>query len=250
MKKLVLAGLVALLPLGSAMAAGEAQISHQKWSFEGPFGTFDRAALQRGFQVYTDVCAACHPVTQLYYRDLEGIGFTPAEVKAIAAQKQVQDGPNDSGEMFERPARPSDHIVRPFPNDKAARAANNGALPPDLALIVKAREGGADYVYSVLTGYAPTPPDVKIPDGMNYNTAFPGHQIAMPQPLSDGSVTYADNTQATLPQEAHDVVTFLSWAAEPTMEERKRTGLKVILFLVVGTILFYAAKRRIWAALH
>lgn len=250
MRKLLLAASAACLLVGPARAAEEGHFEHQKWPFHGVFGTFDRAALQRGFQVYTEVCSACHSVELLYYRDLEEIGFSDEEVKAIAAQKQVQDGPNDAGEMFERPARPSDHIVRPFANERAARAANNGALPPDLSLITKAREGGEDYIYGVLTGYAAPPPGLQLPQGMSYNKAYPGHQIAMPPPLNEGGVGYVEGTPATVPQMAHDVVTFLAWAAEPTLEERKRTGLKVILFLLVGTVLAYGVKRKVWAPVH
>jgi ubiquinol-cytochrome c reductase cytochrome c1 subunit len=163
---------------------------------------------------------------------------------------QVTDGPNDNGEMFERPGRPSDRFKPPFPNDNAARAANNGALPPDLSLIVKARQGGADYIYGVLTGYADPPPDVKLTEGMYYNKYFPGHQIAMPQPLTDDRVTYADGTKATLSQEAHDVVTFLAWAAEPELETRKQLGVKVLLFLIVLSGLLFAVKRKVWKDVH
>jgi ubiquinol-cytochrome c reductase cytochrome c1 subunit len=224
---------------------------HQQWSFEGVFGTYDEAALQRGFQIYKEVCSACHPVKHLYYRDLTAIGYTEDQVKGLAAQAQVTDGPNDQGEMYQRPAKPSDPIVGPFPNDQAARAANNGALPPDLSLIVKAREGGPDYVFGILTGFKEAPADFKMQPNMNYNEYFPGHQIAMPPPLTtDGQVTYADGTKATIPQMAHDVTTFLAWAAEPNLNERHRMGAKVILFLVIAAGVFYAAKRRIWAALH
>jgi ubiquinol-cytochrome c reductase cytochrome c1 subunit len=220
---------------------------HQEWSFNGVFGTYDRAALQRGFQVYKEVCAACHPVKHLYFRDLTEIGYSEDQVKGIAAQVQVSDGPNDSGEMFERPGRPSDPIPGPFKNDQAARTANNGALPPDLSLVTKAREGGADYVYAILTGFKDAPAGTKVLDGMYYNEYFAGHQIKMPPPLIPDQVKYADGTPATLAQEAHDVVSFLSWAAEPTLEDRHRTGFKVILFLVVVIGLLYAAKRKIWS---
>jgi ubiquinol-cytochrome c reductase cytochrome c1 subunit len=223
----------------------------QQWSFEGVFGTYDRAALQRGFQVYQKVCAACHAVKHLYFRDLEDIGYTEDQVKGIAAQYQTTDGPNDQGEMYQRPARPSDRFAMPFANDNAARAANNGALPPDLSLIVKAREYGPDYVDALLTGFTEAPKDVKVGEGMYYNAAFPGHQIKMPPPLSEGAVTYADGTiKATVPQMAHDVVTFLSWAAEPNLEARHRMGFKVIFFLIIGAVLLYAAKRKVWAAIH
>jgi ubiquinol-cytochrome c reductase cytochrome c1 subunit len=252
MRKLVLvAAAAAAVSLGTASAAEDAKLPSEHWSFDGVFGTYDRAALQRGFQVYKEVCSACHAVKELYYRDLGDLGFSADEVKALASQVQVTDAePNDQGEMVQRPGRPSDPIVRPFPNDQAARAANNGALPPDLALITKAREGGADYVFGILTGYSQAPADVKMGNGMNYNIHFPGHQIAMPPPLSEGAVTFADDTKATVPQMAHDVATFLSWAAEPTLETRKRTGIKVMLFLLIACGVFYVVKRKIWADLH
>ena len=218
------------------------------WPQEGPFGTYDRAALQRGFQVYKQVCSACHSLKLLSYRDLTALGFSEPEVKALAAEATVHDGPNDNGEMFDRPGRPSDSFVKPFPNDQAARAANNGALPPDLSLIIKARKGHESYVYSLLTGFGKTPPgDEIIPASMNYNPYFPGHQIAMPAPLMDNAVTYADGTSATVEQEARDVVQFLAWASEPKLEDRKQTGLKVILFLIAFAGIMYAVKRRVWS---
>jgi ubiquinol-cytochrome c reductase cytochrome c1 subunit len=253
---LALAAGAALLTVGAAgvACAQEAEVPsppHQQWSFEGVFGTYDQAALQRGFQVYKEVCSACHPVKHLFYRDLTDIGYTDDQVKGFAAQSQVTDGPNDQGEMYQRPGRPSDPIVGPFPNDQAARAANNGALPPDLSLIVKARDGGPDYVDAILTGFKDAPGGFAMQSNMNYNVYFPGHQIAMPPPLTtDGQVTYADGTKATIPQMAHDAVTFLAWASEPNLDERHRMGAKVILFLIVAAGVFYAAKRRIWAALH
>jgi ubiquinol-cytochrome c reductase cytochrome c1 subunit len=248
-----LATVIALLAFaGVARAQEEAPAApHQQWSFQGIFGTYDQAALQRGFQVYKEVCSACHPVKHLSFRDLTQLGYTDDQVKGIAAQYQVTDGPNDQGEMYQRPAKPSDPIPGPFPNDQAARAANNGALPPDQSLIVKQREGGPDYVYAIITGYKDAPAGFKMQTGMNYNEYFPGHQIAMPPPLTtDGQVTYADGTKATVPQMAHDVTTFLAWAAEPNLNERHRMGAKVILFLIIAAGVFYAAKRRIWAALH
>jgi len=233
-----------------ARAAGETPLPRQEWSFDGVFGTYDRASLQRGFQVYKEVCSACHPVTHLSFRDLTQIGYTEDQVKAIAAGYQITDGPNDEGQMFQRPGRPSDPIPGPFPNDQAARVANNGALPPDQSLIVKARPGGPNYVYAISTGYKEAPPGFKLQEGMNYNEFFPGHQIAMPPPLSDNAVTFADGTPATVPQMAHDVTSFLTWAAEPNLDDRHRTGFKVILFLIVGAGVFYTAKRKIWAPLH
>ena len=238
--------------VGAAQGQEEAPAPpHQEWSFDGVFGTYDRAASQRGFQVYKEVCSACHPVKHLYFRNLEEIGYTEDQVKGIAAQYQVTDGPNDEGQMYQRPARPSDPIPGPFPNDQAARAANNGALPPDLSLITKAREGGPDYVYGILTGFKDPPPGFKLLSGSYYNEYFPGHQIKMPPPLTQtDQVKYADGTQATVPQMAHDVVSFLAWAAEPTLDERHRIGFKVILFLIVATGVFYAAKRKIWSRIH
>ncbi len=253
---LALLGLVALAAPALAQDEGAPPLPHQSWSFDGPFGTFDRAALQRGFQVYNEVCSNCHSLNLLAYRDLGtggpggGLGYNDDQVKAIAAQKQVTDGPNDQGDMFQRPARPSDHFVPPFANDQANRAAHNGALPPDQSLIVKARAGGPDYVYALLTGYKDPPADEKLADNQYYNVYFPGHHIAMPAPLSDDVVTYTDGTKATTQQEAHDIVTFLAWASEPSMEERKRTGAKVVFFLLIMTGVLYLAKRKIWAEVH
>jgi ubiquinol-cytochrome c reductase cytochrome c1 subunit len=190
-------------------------------------------------------------VKHLAFRNLEEIGYTEDQVKGIAAQYQVTDGPNDEGQMFQRPARPSDPIPGPFPNDQAARAANNGALPPDLSLITKAREGGPDYVYAILTGFKDPPAGFKVNEGMYYNQYFAGHQIKMPPPLTQtDQLKYADGTQATVPQMSHDVVSFLSWAAEPNLNERHRIGFKVILFLIIATGVFYAAKRKIWSRIH
>jgi ubiquinol-cytochrome c reductase cytochrome c1 subunit len=246
-----LLGVLSTVPVLIAGAADESPLPRQEWSFQGVFGTYDRAAQQRGFQVYKEVCSACHPVRHLSFRDLADIGYSQDEVKAIASTYQVtNEQPNDQGEMFQRPGRPSDPIPGPFPNDQAARLANNGALPPDLSLIVKAREGGPDYVFGILTGYKDPPSGFNLLPGMQYNEHFPGHQIAMPPPLSDNAVTFADGTSATVPQMAHDAVTFLTWAAEPRLEDRHRTGFKVILFLVVAAGIFYAAKRKIWAPVH
>src|SRR6266566_8653083 len=233
---------------GQACAEEEApHPPHQQWSFNGVFGTYDRAALQRGFQVYKEVCAACHAVKHLAFRDLAEIGYSEDEVKGIAAQVQVTDGPNDSGEMFQRPGRASDPIPGPFANDQAARAANNGALPPDLSLLTKARESGPDYVYAILTGFKDAPGGFKMNPNMYYDEYFAGHQIAMPPPLNPDQVKYADGTPGTVPQMAHDVVSFLSWAAEPSLDERHRMGFKVFLFLIIATGVFYAAKRKIWS---
>jgi len=243
-----------LLALGAQMSLAQEEttppLPNPGWSFDGIFGTFDRAALQHGFQIYSEVCSNCHSMNLLHYRDLAALGYNDDEIKAIAAQKQVTAGPNDQGDMFQRPAQPADAFVPPFPNDQANRAAHNGALPPDLSLIIKARDGGPDYCYGILTGFKQAPADFKLTEGMNYDEYFPGHQIAMPQPLQDNSVTFADGTQALLPEEAHDVCTFLTWASEPKMEERKETGVKVMLFLFVMSLVLYGAKRKIWAPVH
>ncbi|MGB8274702.1 MAG: cytochrome c1 [Alphaproteobacteria bacterium] len=232
------------------MAAEEAPIAAREWSFSGIFGTYDRAALRRGFQVYKDVCSACHSLKLVAYRNLGDIGFSDDEVKAIAGAAQVTDGPNDQGEMYQRPARPSDRFVPPFANDVLARLANNGALPPDLSLMTKARTGGPDYLYAVLTGYGEPPAGVTMTEGMYYNGAFPGYQIAMPPPLSDGAVEFADATPASVDQMASDVTTFLNWAADPKLEDRKRMGVKVMMFLFIFTAMLYAVKRKVWRDLH
>jgi ubiquinol-cytochrome c reductase cytochrome c1 subunit len=249
---IALAASCGLLSFGAATASAAEGVAlpHQEWSFQGLFGTYDRAALQRGLQVYKEVCAACHSLSLVRYRNLEAIGFSEDEVKAIAAEATIMDGPDDDGEMFERPGRPSDAFVPPFPNDNAAKAANGGALPPELSLMTKARVGGPDYTYAILTGYHDAPADVELQPGLNYNAYFPGHQIAMPAPLAEDGVEYADGTPATVDQMAHDVTTFLAWAAEPELETRKQTGVKVLLFLIVFTGLLYATKRKVWAKVH
>lgn len=230
------------------MAAGEAPaIPDTRFSFDGLFGTFDRASAQRGFQVYKEVCSACHSMRLLSYRNLLDIGLSETEVRAIAASFQVTDGPNDEGAMFERPARLSDRFRRPFANDQAARAANNGALPPDLSVMAKARAGGADYIHALLTGYRDPPEGVTVMEGMHYNEYYPGHQIAMPSVLNDGQIEFADRTNASVDQMARDVSTFLAWAAEPELERRKQIGVKILIFLAILGGLAYATKRRIWA---
>jgi ubiquinol-cytochrome c reductase cytochrome c1 subunit len=243
---LVAAGLALASP---ALAQEQEKLPHQNWSFSGPFGTFDRAAAQRGAYVYLHVCSNCHSMKLGYYRNLEGIGLSEEQVKAIAASFTVPTI-DDNGQPAERPALPQDHFKSPFPNEKAARAALNGALPPDLSLIVNARQGGADYVYDLLTGYSEPPAGVTMANGMFYNKVFPGHQIAMPPPLQDNTVEYTDGTKPTLQQEAHDVVTFLAYMSNPDMEVRKRTGVKIVLFLVLLTGVTYVVKRQIWSDVH
>ncbi|MGB4100368.1 MAG: cytochrome c1 [Alphaproteobacteria bacterium] len=257
MKKILHALPVAFLGLALAQAAhaggGDMRKPHKPetgWQHEGLTGTFDRAAVQRGFQVYKEVCSACHSLRLLSYRNLTEIGFTADQVKAIASSYQTPAEPDDQGEIKMRPAVPADRFVGPFANENAARAANNGALPPDLSLIVKARHGGMNYIYSLLSGYEAAPADVKMMAGMNYNPYFPGHQIAMSAPLTEGAVTYADGTKATVSQMAQDVTTFLTWAAEPKLEVRKQTGMKVMIFLIIFAGFMYAAKKRVWRKLH
>lgn len=240
----------------SALIAGPALAQHEEmklpqenWSFSGPFGTYDRASMQRGFQVYNEVCSGCHGMKQMYYRNLTGIGLSEEQVKAIAASKEVASE-NDEGQPKERTALPSDHFKAPFANDKAARAANGGALPPDQSLIIKARGDGSNYVHALLNGYEDAPAGVKVGDGQYYNKWFPGHQLAMPPPLRDGAVTYADGTVATVDQMSRDVVQFLTWAAMPEMETRKRMGIKWVSVFVMLTGLTYVVKKRIWKDVH
>ncbi len=247
----ILAALALGLAAPAALAAGpEIAIPAQKWSFNGPFGTFDRAELQRGYQVYKEVCAACHAMKYVAFRNLRDIGFNEAEVKALAATFEVNGDLNDAGEPTRRPGLPQDKFPSPFPNEKAARAANGGAYPLDLSLIAKARAGGPDYLRALLVGYKDAPAGFELGEGLHYNAYFPGHQIAMPQPLNEDQVTYADGTKASVEQMAHDVSAFLMWAAEPKLEDRKRMGFKVMVFLIVLTGLFYMAKKRIWSRLH
>jgi len=247
MKVLVIAAAL-LGGISTAQASGEKiELPDIDWSWKGPFDGFDKAQLQRGLQVYTEVCATCHSLSLVAYRDLAALGYGEEEIKAYAGNYEVQDGPNDEGEMFTRPAIPSDRFVAPFANENAARASNNGAYPPDLSLMVKARKDGANYVYAMMTGYAEEVPEhVTLMEGMNYHKYFPGHQIAMPQPLSDGVVEYTDGTEPTLDQEARDVTAFLAWAAEPELEERKSMGIRVLLFLGVLFFMAVAVKKAVW----
>jgi ubiquinol-cytochrome c reductase cytochrome c1 subunit len=252
MKKLILAAAIVFagLQAGAAQAAEGAALPARDWSFTGIFGKFDRGAMQRGFQVYREVCSGCHSLRLIAFRNLEALGYGEDDIKAIAAEYTVEDGPDEEGEMFERAALPSDRIPSPFPNAKAAAAANNGAAPPDLSLMIKARDGGADYVHGLLTGYAEPPEDRELLEGQSYNLYFPGNTTAMAEPLFEDAVEYDDGTPATVEQMASDVVTFLAWTAEPEMEDRKRMGIKVMLFLLIFTGVLYACKRKVWADLH
>ncbi|MBT3360212.1 MAG: cytochrome c1 [Rhodospirillales bacterium] len=259
MRKFILAtfaisllGAFSLLGMGSALASGDTpKPPSHKWSFSGPFGSFERPALKRGFQVYSEVCSSCHGLSLVAYRNLADIGFSKAEIAEISAEAEVEDGPDDEGEMYFRPARASDRFVSPFENDNAARSANGGSLPPDLSLIVKARNGGSDYIFALLTGYREEAPEgFEMNEDMYYNEYFPGHQIAMLPPLDDEAVEYEDGTKPTLTQHAEDVTVFLAWAASPELEARKRLGIKVLVFLLVLTGMLFALKRQIWAKLH
>jgi cytochrome c1 len=243
----------------------------QRWSFSGPFGLYDTAQLQRGFKVYREVCSACHSLKLVAFRNLAdpgGPGFSEAQAAAVAAGFQVTDGPNDKGEMFQRPGKISDYFPPPFANDQAARAALGGKLPPDMSVLAKARgyergfpwfifeaftdyqEGGPDYIHALLNGYTDPPAGFSLPPGGQYNKYFPGYAIGMPKPLSDGQVEYTDGTPTTVDQYSRDVAAFLMWAAEPTLDARKRLGFQVMMFLIVFTALLYFTKRRVWHAVH
>jgi ubiquinol-cytochrome c reductase cytochrome c1 subunit len=271
----------AVLAPGMARAAeGEhVEIDRQKWTFRGMLGRFDEAQLQRGFKVYVEACARCHSLKRIAFRNLAqpgGPSFPEAAIKSLAAKYQVDAEPNEQGKIVKRPATLTDYLPPPFKNEQEARAALNGALPPDLSLIAKARsvesnapfymvplnmlkdivtgyqEAGPDYVYAYLTGFADPPAGTKVPDGMNYNKAFPGHMTAMPNPFAggDGFIKYDDDTPATVDNYARDVTAFLAWAGDPRLEERKRTGFLVMLYLLITAVLLYFAKRRIWAKAH
>jgi cytochrome c1 len=262
-KTLSLGIAIGLLASTSSFAIDTKRLApkEEKFSFEGPFGTYDRGALQRGYQVYKEVCAACHSAGHLAFHNLAEKGgpeFTEAQAKALATAAKVPAEPNDKGETTDdkgtplmRSATLADHFPSPFPNEAAARANNSGALPPDLSMIVKAREGGPQYVYSILTGFhEKTPAGFKVTEGKYFNPYFEGWNISMPPPLAANSVTYSDGTKATIEQEAHDVVTFLTWAGEPKMEERKQLGFGVLIFLVALAGILFAAYRRVWKDAH
>ena len=252
MKKVILAAAattILIFPL-IASAAEEIHIPEEDWSFNGLFGTFDKQQLQRGLQVYREVCSACHGLKYIAFRNFEALGYNEAQVKALAAEYQVEDGPDEFGDMFMRPAKASDYLPAPFPNDVIARMANGGALPPDLSLITKARAGGPDYIYHLLLGYEDPPAGVELMEGLTYNKYFPGHQIAMVEQVFDDRVAYADETPAIEEQIARDVTAFLHWAAEPNLEARHSTGVKVMLYTLLFTILVYLLQVRIWSRLE
>ena len=223
------------------------------WSFKGFFGKFDRASLQRGYQVYTEVCAACHSMKYLSYRNLSEAGgpeFSVEQAKIIASQFELTDGPNSDGEMFTRVARLSDNFVGPYENIQAATAANGGAYPPDMSVLVKARKGGADYIYSLLLGYEEAPEGISLDDGVYYNKYMAGNKIKMSNPLSEGIVTYIDGTEATEDQMARDVTSFLAWAAEPHLEARHKIGFRAIVYLIIMTVLVYFSMKKLWSRIE
>mgnify|MGYP001351981482 CR=1 FL=1 len=250
LNRVILTVLLSLIPLSSFAAEVNKNYLKTNWSFEGIFGTFDRASLQRGYQVYQEVCAGCHSMQHLSYRNLSEEGgpeFSIEEAKAIAAQFEIQDGPNSDGEMFMRPARLSDKFAKPYPNVEASAAANGGAYPPDMSVLVKARAGGADYIYSLLLGYEEAPTGFELDDGVYYNKYMPGNKIKMSAPLMDDIVEYADGTQASTEQMAKDVTAFLAWAAEPHLESQHKMGFKVIIYLIVLFTLVFMSKQKVWS---
>ena len=248
--KIFLTMLIVIMGNSAFAEESEVQFIKNKWSFDGVFGTFDRASLQRGYQVYQDVCSGCHSVQHLSYRNLSEEGgpeFLLEEAKAIAAQFEIKDGPNEDGEMFTRPGRLSDKFVSPFSNVKAAAAANGGAYPPDMSVLAKARKGGADYIYSLLMGYEEAPAGYELDDGVYYNKYMSGQKIKMAEPISDGAVEYADGTETTKAQIAKDVTAFLVWAADPHLEARHKMGFKVFFYLIVLLTLVYLSKQKVWS---
>ena len=253
MKKIItLTYLIFLLLIGSYQvnAAEKTDLLKIDWSFKGLFGKFDRGSLQRGYQVYSEVCAGCHSMKYLSYRNLSEKGgpeFSVEQVKAIASSFEVTDGPNEDGDMFVRPAKLSDKFVMPYKNEKAAQAANGGAYPPDMSVLAKARSGGADYLYSLLLGYEAPPSGTTLDEGVYYNKYMYGNNIRMAKPLDDGLVEYSDGTTASEEQMAKDVVTFLMWAAEPHLESRHKMGFKAIVYLIILTILVYFSMKKIWS---
>ena len=253
MKNLITTLIIALPIIffqNQSISAETPKLLKTDWTFKGLFGKYDRASLQRGYQVYTEVCAACHSMQYLSYRNLAESGgpeFTEEQAKAIASSFEVLDGPNSDGEMFTRPAKLSDKFVKPYENVEASKAANGGAYPPDMSVLAKARKGGADYIYSLLLGYEDPPADIKLDDGVYYNKFMYGNKIKMSAPLSDGLVEYNDGTEATEEQMAKDITTFLMWSAEPHLETRHKTGFRVIVYLIILSVLVYLTMKKIWS---
>jgi len=242
--------LISIFPTLVYSEEKKVDLIEKNWSFNGVFGTFDRASLQRGYQVYTEVCSGCHSVQYLSYRNLSEKGgpeFSVEEAKAIASQFEVEDGPNSDGEMFFRLGRLSDKFVKPYPNVEASTAANGGAYPPDMSVLAKARAGGADYIYSLLLGYEEAPAGIELDDGVYYNKYMPGKKIKMSEPVTDGIVEYLDGTDSTKEQVAKDITTFLVWASEPHLESQHRMGFKTIIYLIILITLVYMSKQKVWS---
>jgi len=242
--------LISIFPTLVYSEEKKVDLIEKNWSFNGVFGTFDRASLQRGYQVYTEVCSGCHSVQHLSYRNLSEKGgpeFSVEEAKAIASQFEVEDGPNSDGEMFFRLGRLSDKFVKPYPNVEASTAANGGAYPPDMSVLAKARAGGADYIYSLLLGYEEAPAGIELDDGVYYNKYMPGKKIKMSEPVTDGIVEYLDGTDSTKEQVAKDITTFLVWASEPHLESQHRMGFKTIIYLIILITLVYMSKQKVWS---
>jgi len=251
--KIIILSLIIMCGHMNAYSAEKVEYLKTHWSFKGLFGKFDRASLQRGYQVYTEVCSSCHSMKYISYRNLAEDGgpeFSIEQAKAIAASFEVKDGPNSDGDMFTRPGKLSDKFVMPYDNVKAAQAANGGAYPPDMSVLVKARGGGVDYIYSLLQGYEEPPAGMKLDDGVYYNKYMYGNKIKMSNQLSDGLVEYGDGTTATVEQMSKDVTTFLMWAAEPHLESRHRMGFKAIIYLIILTVLVYFSMKRIWSRIE
>jgi ubiquinol-cytochrome c reductase cytochrome c1 subunit len=218
------------------------------WNHKFPWQSYDHASIRRGYKVYSQVCASCHSLDRIAYRNLVGTCYTEEEAKEMAAERDFLDGPDEQGEMFERPGKLSDYMPRPYANENAARFANNGALPPDLSLVVKSREGHENYIFSILVGYKPPPEGVQLREGLYYNPYFPGGKIAMPQALSDGQLEFEDGTYGSISQMAKDVTTFLAWAAEPEHDDRHRMGLKAMFVLSMMAIPTLYFKKLKWSA--
>ena len=250
LKKIIIVFLMSIFPFSLFSEEKKIDLIENNWSFDGVFGTFDRASLQRGYQVYKEVCSGCHSAKYLSYRNLSEKGgpeFSVEEAKAIASKFEVEDGPNSEGEMFIRSGRLSDNFVNPYPNIEASTAANGGAYPPDMSVLAKARSGGADYIYSLLLGYEEAPEDFELDDGVYYNQYMPGKKIKMSEPIYDEIVEYSDGTQATKEQVAKDITTFLVWASEPHLESQHRMGFKSIFYLIILITLVYMSKQKVWA---
>ena len=228
----------------------EMPLKKQNWTFEGIFGRYDNSTLQRGLQIYQEVCSACHGMKRLRFRELKDLGFTNDQIKQYAKTFEILDGPNELGEMFIRPGEPSDTFVSPYKNKEEAKASFGGSYPPDLSLLTKAIKNGPDYIYSLLTGYEDPPKEFKLTDGLYYNPYYDGKVIAMPPPLYDNAIEYIDGTNASLDQLSYDIVHFLNWAAEPKLQQRKSLGLKVLLFLIILTLLLYVTMKEIWSRIE